>query len=120
MPVPLPGPDSVLLVPPDFDEANATARGIAYAAAPAEGLTDAPRILLGALYSALTGHDVDLENVEPITAEQFDSEVERSDVGRLRQSLGARRHQPVPGRVRPRPRRARGLRIRRPRRPPSS
>jgi hypothetical protein len=71
MPVPLPGPDNVLLVPPDFMEANDTARAIGFAVAPAGGMTDVQRILLGALYAAMTGHDVDLDHIEPITAPEF-------------------------------------------------
>jgi len=71
MPVPLPAPHEVLLRPPDADEANRTARGIAYAAAPAGGPTPLQRLLLEALYQAMTGHRVDLRNLEPVTPDEF-------------------------------------------------
>lgn len=58
MPVPLPTQDTVLLTPPDEAEARATAAGIASAVAPSDGLTDLQRLLLVALYKAMTGHDV--------------------------------------------------------------
>jgi hypothetical protein len=58
VPVPLPTQETVLLTPPDEAEARATARGIASAVAPADGLTELQRLLLVALYRALTGHDV--------------------------------------------------------------
>ena len=63
MPVALPGPDDVLLEPPAADEVALTARGVASAAAPATGLTELQRILLEALFPAMTGHTVDLARV---------------------------------------------------------
>jgi hypothetical protein len=71
MVVPLPRPEEVLLVPPDAVEANRTARGIAYAAAPASGLTQLQHVLLEALYQAMTGHHVDLDALDPLTPDEF-------------------------------------------------
>jgi hypothetical protein len=61
----LPSDDNVLLVPPDADEARATARAVAALVAPSSGLTDVQRVLLEALWSAMTGHTVDLTGLEP-------------------------------------------------------
>jgi hypothetical protein len=71
MAVPLPGPDEVLLVPPDEAETTQTARGIATAAAPEGGLTDVQRLLLEALFPAMTGHQVDLSAYTPVTAAEL-------------------------------------------------
>jgi hypothetical protein len=62
---PLPTDDTVVLVPPGADEARATARAIAALVAPAGGLTDIQRVLLEALWPAMTGHAVDLTDVGP-------------------------------------------------------
>ena len=45
--------------PPDREEVELVARGIATAVAPADGLTDVQADLLGAIASALTGEEVD-------------------------------------------------------------
>jgi hypothetical protein len=71
MPVPVPSDDEVLLRPPDAAEAQQTAEGIAFAAAPETGLTDLQRLLLGAVYEAMTDHAVDLSRIEPISAPDF-------------------------------------------------
>jgi hypothetical protein len=69
MSVPLPTDDEVLLVPPDAAEANATARAIAAIVAPAGGLTDLQRVLLHALFAGMTGHEVDLDDLDPASPE---------------------------------------------------
>lgn len=71
MPVPLPTEDEVLLVPPDADEARATARAVAALVAPEGGLTDVQRVLLEALWVAMTGHEVDLADLDPPSAERL-------------------------------------------------
>ena len=71
MPVPLPGPDNVLLEPPDAAEAQATAIGVASAVAPPSGLTDVQRVLIEALFPAMTGHAVSVSPLEPVTPEAF-------------------------------------------------
>ena len=78
--VPLPGPDRVLLTPPDAAEARGTARGVASAAAPPGGLTDLQRIVLEALFPAMTGHDVDLSAYEPMSATEFGEFLARRDL----------------------------------------
>jgi len=71
MPVALPNPDDVLLEPPDANEVAFTARGVASASAPASGLTELQRILLEALFPAMTGHAVDLRDYVPMTAAEL-------------------------------------------------
>jgi len=71
VPVPFPTADAVNLVPPDAEEAAATARGIAGIVAPPTGLTRLERIVLESLYVAMTGHRVDVSASAPVTPEQF-------------------------------------------------
>ena len=79
MPVPLPGPDTVLLEPPGPDEVQATANGVASAVAPADGLTDVQRVLIEALFPAMTGHAVSVARIEPVTPEAFAHVMARRD-----------------------------------------
>lgn len=71
MPVPLPGPDEVLLTRPSAEEAQAVAVGLAAAAAHPDGLTDLQRILLEAVTTALTDHPIDLAGAGPVTPDEF-------------------------------------------------
>jgi hypothetical protein len=71
VPVPLPTTETVKLTPPDAEEAAVTARGCASAAAPATGLTPLQRVLLEALFPAMTGHAVDLAELVPMSAHEF-------------------------------------------------
>ncbi len=80
MPVELPGPDDVLLEPPDAAEVAFTARGVASAAAPASGLTDLQRLLLEALFPAMTGHPVDLGGFEPMSPGELAAGLRRRDL----------------------------------------
>jgi hypothetical protein len=80
MTVPLPTPHEVLLTPPDAHEAALTARGVASAAAPVTGLTDLQRLLLEALFPAMTGHAVDLRDFEPMSPRQFAEVLRRRDL----------------------------------------
>jgi hypothetical protein len=80
MPVPLPGPDDVLLTPPDADEVQRTACGVASAVAPPTGLTDLQRILLEALFRAMTGHAVDLGSFEPMCPEDLGEVLRRRNL----------------------------------------
>ncbi len=79
MPVPLPGPDTVLLEPPGAAEVQATANGVASAVAPAGGLTEVQRILIEALFPAMTGYPVDVDAFTPTTCEQFAHVLARRD-----------------------------------------
>jgi hypothetical protein len=80
MPVDLPSPDAVLLTPPDADEVTVTARGVASAAALATGLTDVQRVLLEALFPAMTGHAVDLSEYVTMSAHEFAIALQRRDL----------------------------------------
>jgi hypothetical protein len=71
MPVPLPAPGDEDLRRPSLEEAQAMARGFATAAAPPGGLTDLQRVLIEALFPALTDHAVELDGIEPLSAEGF-------------------------------------------------
>lgn len=71
MPVPLPTDDEVLLTRPTAEEAAFTARAVASAVAPAGGLTDLQRVLIEALFPAMTDHAVDVSDYQPLTAEEF-------------------------------------------------
>jgi hypothetical protein len=62
---PLPADDTVLLVPPEAAEARATARAVAALVAPAGTPTDVQRVLIEALWPAMTGHAVDLADLDP-------------------------------------------------------
>jgi len=80
MPVPLPGPDTVDLDPPQAEESRATARGVASAVAPASGLTDLQRVVIEALFAAMTGHIVDVRSFEPMSAEELGRVLSRRDL----------------------------------------
>jgi len=80
VPTPLPNPASVDLVPPTFAESEATARGIATAVAPAGGLTDVQRVLLEALFLAMTGHAVRLDRFDAVDAPTLGSVLARRNV----------------------------------------
>src|SRR5262245_33959763 len=71
MSVPLPGPGEVKLTRPDAVEVAATARGVASVVAPAGELTQLQRILLEALFPAMTEHAVDLSHVEPMSVDEL-------------------------------------------------
>ena len=80
MPVPLPGPDTLVLTRPDADEVAAAARGVASAAAPSTGLTDLQRLLIESIFRAMTGHPVDLRSFTPMSPEEFATLMARRDL----------------------------------------
>jgi hypothetical protein len=80
MPVALPSADEVLLTRPDAEQVAVTARGIASAVAPATGLTPLQRLLLEALFPAMTDHPVDLEDYQPVTAHELAVALRRRDL----------------------------------------
>jgi hypothetical protein len=80
MTVPLPTAETVNLEPPDAPEVQFTAQGVAAAIAPADGLTDGQRLLIEALFPAMTGHAVDVSTFAPVTAEQFAEGLARRDL----------------------------------------
>jgi hypothetical protein len=69
--VPLPSDDQVLLVPPTAEEAQATARALAALVAPAGGLTDVQRVLIEAMWPAMTGHPVDVSQLGPPAVDEL-------------------------------------------------
>jgi len=71
LPVPLPGDNTVLLVPPDADETAFVARGVVSAVAPAAGLTQLQDVLLRAFFESMTGHPIEPATAEPIDAAEF-------------------------------------------------
>jgi hypothetical protein len=80
MAVPLPTSDEVLLTPPDPREVALTARGVASAASPVSGLTELQRVLLEALFPAMTGHAVDLADFEPMPPAELAEVLRRRDL----------------------------------------
>jgi hypothetical protein len=62
---PLPTADNVDLTRPGAAEARATARAVAALVAPSSGLTEVQRVLLEALWPAMTEHPVDLDDLDP-------------------------------------------------------
>jgi hypothetical protein len=105
VPVPLPGPDEVLLVPPSVAESTITAQGVAAAVAPdGRTPTETQRLLLEALFPAMTGASVDLSSVPPTTPEAFAEHLRRRNLAfRTRgvqvMVLGALVLDPVPAAV---------------------
>ena len=71
MPVPLPRQEDIDLLPRRAEEAFATAEAIASAVAPPGGLTPVQRVLLEALYPAMTGHAIDTTRFQPVGTERL-------------------------------------------------
>jgi hypothetical protein len=78
VPVPLPRPEDVLTGPPSAPEAQAIARGVVTAAAPATGLTELQEVLVEAMFDAMTGHAVDV-HAEPLDAAGLAGALARRD-----------------------------------------
>ena len=85
MPTPLPRPGTENLDPPDYDQAEFVARGAAAACQPDDGITDLQSLVLGALCRSMTGHDIDVATLSPISAHEFaDGLAQRNEVFRTR------------------------------------
>ena len=82
MPVPLPSAGSVNLHPPDAEETQLLADGVACAVAGHDGPLPVQRSLVEAMVSAMTGHPVSLEGRRPITAGEFAAALSRREIGR--------------------------------------
>ena len=78
-PVPLPGPDDVNLQPPDAEEVALLARGMASAAAPSAGLTAVQRVLIEAVFAAMTGLTINVANLEPMSPDAFARALQHRD-----------------------------------------
>ncbi|MCU1640499.1 MAG: hypothetical protein JWN03_774 [Nocardia sp.] len=61
----------VLLTPPDATEVRLVARGVATAAQGEQGLTPLQQLLIPALFLSLTGHAVELADLDPISPEDY-------------------------------------------------
>jgi hypothetical protein len=80
-PVPLPTSETVNLLPPDAEEAQAFADGIASAVAGADGLLPVQRSLIQAVFPAMTGHHVELEDRPTLTPTEMATALARRDLG---------------------------------------
>ena len=80
MPVPLPTTEHVVLTPPDAAEAEIDTRGILGAVAPIGGITDVQRMLIEAIVPAMTGHAVDTNVLEPMSARALAEAMARRDL----------------------------------------
>ena len=80
MPTPLPTPSETLLEPPSAAETAETARGVASAVSPPDGLTNLQRLLLEALFKAMTGHAVQLGDFTPMTAAELGRALRRRNL----------------------------------------
>jgi len=80
VPVSLPTAETVNLHPPDAEETQLLADGVASAAAGRDGLLPVQRSLVEAMFSAMTGHPVSLEGRRPITAGEFAAALSRRDL----------------------------------------
>ncbi|MGZ4728559.1 MAG: hypothetical protein ACXWB2_12630 [Acidimicrobiales bacterium] len=79
MPVPMPSPADRLDTRPTAEEAQFTAVGVASAVAPSSGLTDVQRVLIEALFPAMTDHPVDVSDYTPVTPLEFATGLARRD-----------------------------------------
>jgi len=70
MPTPLPDSSQVRLTPPDAAEVEVLSRGVLGAVTPPGGLTDTQRLLLGSLFTSMTGHPATLDG-DPIGPTEF-------------------------------------------------
>ena len=80
MPVPLPTAENVNRVKPDAVETQVMADGVASAVAGREGLLPVQRSLFEALFPAMTGHRVTLENRPAMTATKFAEAMARREI----------------------------------------
>jgi hypothetical protein len=80
VPVPLPTAENVNRVKPDAVETQVMADGVASAVAGREGLLPVQRSLFEALFPAMTGHRVTLENRPAMTATEFAEAMARREI----------------------------------------
>jgi hypothetical protein len=80
-PVPLPTAETVNLSPPDAAEAQTFADGIASAVSGAEGLLPVQRSLIEALFPAMTGHHVVVDDQPAVTPSELATALARRDLG---------------------------------------
>jgi hypothetical protein len=80
VPTPLPADADTLLLPPDEAEVRVLARGFGTAVAPADGLTNLQRLLLGAIAESMTGFPADFDAFDPIGPEEFAAALARRNL----------------------------------------
>ena len=80
MPTPLPDSGHVRLTPPDAAEVAVLSRGVLSAVTPPGGLTDTQRLLLGSLFTSMTGHGATLDG-DPIDPAGFGRALAERDLG---------------------------------------
>ena len=102
--VPVPAPERPRLTPPDCPEVEHLARGIASTMSGPDGITELQRLVTEALFDAMTGHHVDLHEVQPVEPEEFAEGLADRDLafrGRMLQVmlLGALIRHPLPPEV---------------------
>jgi hypothetical protein len=61
----------VLLTPPDAAEVHTLGRGVVSAVRGPDGLTHLQKLIIAAMFHSMTGHDVDVDALEPITPADF-------------------------------------------------
>lgn len=71
MPTPLPAPGTENLTPPDADQARFIAQGITSACRLDDGPTELQALVLNAITSSMTGHEVDVTTLTPLSAAEF-------------------------------------------------
>jgi hypothetical protein len=80
VPVPLPTAETVNLHPPDAEETQLLADGVASAVAGRDGPLPMQRSLVEAMFSAMTGHPVSLVDRRGMTAGEFAAALARRDL----------------------------------------
>jgi hypothetical protein len=80
MPVPLPSEDEVLKTRPSAAESQANAVGLFSAVAVDGQITPLQRLLIEALFPAMTEHEVDLDGIELLSAHEYACTLARRDI----------------------------------------
>ena len=84
MPTPLPTDGEVDLRPPDAEEVSLVSRGVAGACRPAGGFSTVQRLLIEALFPAMTGHPATLEALPLSSTQLGDALARRNEMYRTR------------------------------------
>lgn len=85
MPTPLPRPGTENLEAPDLEMTTFACQGIASACRLDDGPTELQSLIIGALARSMTGHEIDVASLEPISAAAFAAGIaDRDEVFRRR------------------------------------
>jgi hypothetical protein len=75
----------VVLTPPDADEVKTLARGVVSAVRGPDGLTELQKLVIATIFHSMTGHDIAVDAVGPITPVEFaDALARRNAIFRTR------------------------------------